>query len=336
MAMRASPDRDRLRLLTKVARLYHEQGVRQPEIAERLNLSQARVSRLLKEASELGIVRTIIVPPPGVHADIEDELIRRYGLRDVMVVDVEGSAGDITAALGASGATYLDMTLQNDDVIGVSSWSATLLAAVDAMRPRHTLNARQVIQLMGGVGSPDAQMQATRLTGRLATLTGAAPLFVPSPGLVGSATLQQALLTDPAVQTVREVWSELTVALVGIGTTTPSPLLRQSGNGLSDADQRTLRDAGAVGDVCLRYFDEAGQPVVADLDQRIIGIDRETLLGTARRIAIAGGQEKATAIRAAVLGRWVNILITDLGVAGHLLGAPPSGPSADRESVDHR
>lgn len=319
MAMRSSPDRDRLRLLTKVARMYHEKGTRQPEIAEQLNLSQARVSRLLKEASALGIIRTIIVPPPGVHADIEDQITARYGLRDVMVVDVEGTANDITVALGASGATYLDMTLQSDDVIGVSSWSATLLAAVDAMRPRHTLHADRVIQIMGGVGSPDAQMQATRLTGRLATLTGASPVFVPSPGLVGSATLQQALLTDPSVRSVREAWSELTVALVGIGTTTPSSLLRQSGNGLSDADQQALRHAGAVGDVCLRYFDEDGQPVETELDQRIIGIDRKTLLSTTRRVGIAGGREKATAIRAAVLGGWVNILITDLGVAVHLL-----------------
>src|SRR5687767_15095071 len=50
MLTRITPDRDRLRLLTKVARLYHEQGVRQPEIATRLHVSQARVSRLLKEA----------------------------------------------------------------------------------------------------------------------------------------------------------------------------------------------------------------------------------------------------------------------------------------------
>ena len=52
-----TPDRDRLRLLTKVARLYHEKGIRQPEIAAQLSLSQARVSRLLKEAVERGIVQ---------------------------------------------------------------------------------------------------------------------------------------------------------------------------------------------------------------------------------------------------------------------------------------
>ena len=38
-----------LRLMTKVARLYYEQGLRQAEIADRLDLSQSRVSRLLKQ-----------------------------------------------------------------------------------------------------------------------------------------------------------------------------------------------------------------------------------------------------------------------------------------------
>ena len=58
-------DRDRLRLLTRVARMYHERGIRQPEIAAQLSLSQTRVSRLLKEASERGIVRTVVIPPPA-------------------------------------------------------------------------------------------------------------------------------------------------------------------------------------------------------------------------------------------------------------------------------
>ena len=59
MAARITADRDRLRLLTKVARLYHEKGVRQPEIADQLHLSQARVSRLLKEASVRGISKLL-------------------------------------------------------------------------------------------------------------------------------------------------------------------------------------------------------------------------------------------------------------------------------------
>jgi predicted XRE-type DNA-binding protein len=36
-----------VRLMTKVARMYHERGIRQADIAEALNISQAKVSRLL-------------------------------------------------------------------------------------------------------------------------------------------------------------------------------------------------------------------------------------------------------------------------------------------------
>ena len=72
-AARYTPPLDgQLRLMTKVARMYHEQHIRQPEIAQRLHISQSRVSRLLKEAVNLGVVRTIVVTPPGVPHFIRD------------------------------------------------------------------------------------------------------------------------------------------------------------------------------------------------------------------------------------------------------------------------
>ena len=315
MPMRITADRDRLRLLTKVARLYHERGVRQPEIAATLNLSQARVSRLLKEASERGIIRTVVVPPPGVHAELEEHLAEKYALRDAVVVDVDGGRADVISALGSGAAAYLDATLIGGDVIGVSSWSSTLLAAVEVMRPKHAKVADRVVQVVGGVGSPEVQLQATRLTGRLAEVTGASPVFVPSPGLVGSPELREALMADPGVQAVQEQWSRLTVLLVGIGTLEPSPLLRRSGNSLAEHEQEELRRAGAVGDVCLRYFDSGGEPIESSFDQRVIGIARDDLMQVPRRVGVAGGTGKAAAIRGAVRGGWVNILITDLDVA---------------------
>jgi DNA-binding transcriptional regulator LsrR (DeoR family) len=57
---------EELRMLTRVARLYHTERLRQAEVAERLSLSQSGVSRALRRASELGIVRTVVVPPPGL------------------------------------------------------------------------------------------------------------------------------------------------------------------------------------------------------------------------------------------------------------------------------
>src|ERR1700712_3902261 len=104
---------EHIRLLVKVARLYHEREVRQPEIATRLHMSQPRVSRLLKEASELGIVRTTVMAPAGVHADLEEQLEAHFGLSEVVVADT-GDLSDetgITRALGSAAASYLETTL---------------------------------------------------------------------------------------------------------------------------------------------------------------------------------------------------------------------------------
>jgi DNA-binding transcriptional regulator LsrR (DeoR family) len=114
-------------------------------------------------------------------------------------------------------------------------------------------------------------------------------------------------------------WQNLTMALVGIGSLQPSQLLRASGNAIDPADQNKLRALGAVGDVCNRYFDIDGQLVQSDLDSRVVGINPETLRAIPRRIGLAGGTRKHDAIRAALTGNWVNVLVTDLSTARALL-----------------
>ena len=54
-----------LRLISRVAQMYHVEHKRQAEIAEHLRLSQATVSRMLKRAETEGIVRTSVIPPAG-------------------------------------------------------------------------------------------------------------------------------------------------------------------------------------------------------------------------------------------------------------------------------
>lgn len=317
---RRQPSADHLRLLTKVAKLYHEQGVRQPQIAAQLHISQPRVSRLLKQAVVAGIVRTVVIPPGGVHTELEDAVEQRYGLREVIVVDASGEDdAHIIPALGAAAAVYLETTLTGGDRIGISSWSSTLLATVESMTPRPTQVAEEVVQVLGGVGNPAAQARAARLIGRLADLTGAAPVLLPVPGLVGSVSARRTLVKDPVVSEVMEAWSRLTLLLVGIGSLEPSPLLRESGNAMTPEEQKVLQDQGAVGDICLRFFDDEGKPIRSEFDQRVLGLSAaQVRTDDVRSVGVAGGMRKYAAIRAALLGHWVDVLITDRTVAERL------------------
>lgn len=298
--------------MTKVARLYHEHRIRQPEIARRLHISQARVSRLLKQAELEGIVRTTVVVPGGVRTELEEALEESYGVREVVVVEcLDTSDEGIAYELGVAAATYMEATLTGRDVVGISSWSATLLAAVDAMRPLPRAAAKRVVQLFGGVGNPAAVAHAARLTHRLAELTGAKPTFLLAPGIATSAEAREALMQDQFVREALAALDEVTLALVGIGALEPSTLLESSGNIFSEHELRTLGMRGAVGDICLRFFDADGRPVASDLDQRVIGVTLDQLRRVERCVGVAGGARKYDAIRAALLGGWINVLITD-------------------------
>ena len=315
---------EELRLLTRVARMYHEDGLRQGEIAASLHLSQPRVSRLLRRATETGIVRTVVTPPPGLHAELEDRLRDVYGLLDAVVADAPESGRDVTPALGAATAAYLETTLTSGERLGVASWSATLMAAAEAMPRRTTIQAEQIVQLVGGLGTPRVQMRATGLVARLADLTAARAVLVPAPGLLPSQSVRDALVADPGVAAGMAAWDELTMALVGIGSLEPSSLLEASGNAIGPFELGLLRQLGAVGDVCFRFFDSVGVPVGSDLDRRVLGISVEQIRAIERRIGVAGGSRKLPAIRAALLGRWINVLVTDAASAQHLVDAAPS------------
>jgi DNA-binding transcriptional regulator LsrR (DeoR family) len=309
---------DELRLITKVAHLYHERNLKQSDIAEQLDLSQATVSRLLKRAKKEEIVRTVVSIPPGAYPDLEEKLQCLYNLKDAVVVDCAND-DDPIREIGAAAAYYLETSLKQKEVIGISSWSGTLLATVDAMHPLSRSIAARVIQILGGVGNPSAEVHAARLTGRLAALVNGETVFLPAPGVVGSADSMRVLLDDQFVQESLALFDQITLALVGVGSVSPSHLLASSGNVFSSEELDVLRQHGAVGDVCLRFFDQAGKPVVTPLNERVIGIGLEQLKRVDRSVGIAGGRRKHKAIRGALTGGWINVLITDRFTAESLV-----------------
>lgn len=318
--IRSGDSDQQMRLMVKVSRMYHERNVKQSQIAHELHISQPRVSRLLKRSLEVGIVKTVVMPPAGVHADLEDQLESKFGLLEAVVVDSPSVDEDeLVHALGPATATYLESTLMGAEQIGISSWSSNLLAAARAMHSSSSAVVSDVVQLVGGVGDPRAQIKANQLITTFASVTGAVPLFFPAPGLLGTPEARESLMADPAVQEISNHWTDLTTALVGIGALDPSPLLRESGNAIADNEQARLREAGAIGDVCYRFFDEDGALVPSDLNERVMGIEPERLRAIPRRIGVAGGVRKHAAIRGALLGSWVNVLITDVTTASALM-----------------
>jgi DNA-binding transcriptional regulator LsrR (DeoR family) len=310
---------DELRLMAKIARMYYTQGLRQTEICDRLNIHQSTVSRVLKRAEREGIVRISVSVPPGTHTELEDALQSRYGLLEAVVVDSLQGDEQLARDLGAAAAFYLETTLKPNEIIGISSWSAALLAMVNAMHPTQRWKDTRVVQILGGVGNPSAEVHATQVTRRLADLIGGEATLLPAPGVIGSSEAREVLLKDRFVREAVEWFPALTLALVGIGATEPSRALASSGNVFSPQELKLLAARGAVGDICLRFFNRAGEQVITELNERVISIELSELRKVRRVVGVAGGQRKRDAIAGALACKLVNVLITDFATAEYLL-----------------
>jgi DNA-binding transcriptional regulator LsrR (DeoR family) len=315
---RASQPRDP-RLLTKVSRLYYEQQFSEAEIAVRLHLSRPKVSRLLRDARQAGIVQIMIVPPPGIHTALETELEQVFQLQEAIVVEAgEPYNLDLSArTLGAAAARHLQESLQPGEVIGIS-WGKTLSWMVSAIRPQPTPRAK-IVQIIGGLGQPTANVHATDLSRRLAGALDCELALLPAPGIMDSRQSKEAVLSDSHIQHALSLFKDITVAYVGIGAPTPDSVLVRDGSIITRAEIDQLVAMGAVGDIALRFFDAHGDPLRSELDERVIGITLDELRHIDRVVGVAGGPDKLAAVRGALLGGYIDVLITDQRMARLLL-----------------
>ena len=320
--VKTPPTASTRRMIATVAWLYHQRGLRQNEIAERLRISQSRVSRLLEQAIEVGIVRTTVVLPKDEQSVLEQELSAAYDLREAHVHDlgIVADESQLVRELGQLLALYWETTPMNAQIVGFTSWSRTLQETVRTMRPLPGAGTRYVVELVGDLGPPILQHQAAQNTQLFADLTGAEPMFLRVPGVMVSAEIKRTLLEhDAHARAALARLDQLDLALSGIGAGGIVPPLRAGDNFFTDQQVAQAVKRGAVGELNLRFVAEDGTPVPTDFDDLVVGVTLSQLRKADRRLGVAGGRSKFRAIRAALLGGWLNVLVTDSTTAQWLV-----------------
>jgi DNA-binding transcriptional regulator LsrR (DeoR family) len=313
------PATDELRLLVKVSRFYYEDGLNQDAIKDRLGLSRSKVSRLMAQAREVGIVQISVVSPEGLYLDREARMEERFGLLEVLIVEAQPSDGQdtVSRAIGNAAAGYLVRTLQPRATVGFA-WGSTLRHMAMALTP-HRFPDVQLVQIIGGLGQPEAEVHATELCRSVSRSLGCRLTLLPVPGIVADQRTRRALISDVHVQRALEALAHLDLAVVGIGAPTPDSVTMRDGSIISQAELDALFRKGAVGDIALRYFDADGRGVESEINDRIIGITLEQLKRGPKVVAASGGPDKVPAIRAALRGRLIDVLVTDSVTAERLL-----------------
>ncbi len=299
------------RLLNKVSRYYYESNLSEEQIANRLHLSRSKVSRILKQAREVGVVQINIISPSGIFPELEHQLEEKFNLREAYVVDVFDPTSQeiVTRALGSAAAHHLQDTMRDGDIIGFS-WGSTLSAMASSIRPQRYMN-NQVVQLIGGLGPPNSESHATGLCRRVAMFLNCDLTLLPAPGIMANLEAKNAVLMDIHVKNALSMFSQVNLAYVGIGAPTQNSVTIRDGSIITPEELEDFKKRGGVGDIALRFYNAQGKPIHSPVDDLVIGISLDELIAINTVVGVSGGPEKTTSIKAALLGGYLDVLITD-------------------------
>lgn len=308
---------ERNRLLVKISQLYYEEGMNQQDIAARLGISRPHVSRMLTAAKQEGIVQISIKNPYSAEQQIERALIERFGIHDALVVDApQDDEPKLHEQLGRTCAVLLESVLKDNDIIGIMA--GRTVAATTSEIDYFPRSGLQFVPLVGGWGSEGAVWHANSNTMSIADKLKSKYWQLHAPAVVTHEETGKLLKQEPEIARVLQIAQRCSVALIGIGEVSDQASIVQSGNFTGD-DLALVTANGAVSSLCASFLDAQGNTIDGPGKDRMIGLTATELRGIPNVIAVAGGLKKAAAITAALRGKWIDILVTDLATAEAVL-----------------
>lgn len=283
-------------LMHTAAKLYYIEGVPQLQVAERMQVSTATVSRLLAGAREEGIVK-FEVPDLAEVDELGDALSAALGLTSVRVLESEKPAALATQVDGLLNASGLGA----GKVLAIG-WGRTVQSVIQAGLPR--LPGVIVVPTMGGMHQTASHFQINEFVRNVAEQTQGEACFLFAPSLA-SKELRDELLRDPATARVLELWGRTDAVIVGVGDFQHAQSMRD----MEFAPEMANRIAG---DVARHYFDVDGQIVDWPGYANLMAITPEQLRRAPLSIGVAVGRSKAQSIIGAARSGMINALVTDL------------------------
>ena len=295
-------------LATKAAWYYYMEDNTQAQIAEAMGVSRAKVIRLLEEARAQRIVQFSFRKNDSQRVSAEQLLIDRFGLKDAFVVPTPLDSSAINQSIAQGAAHYVSDHLREDGYlnIGYGDTVSRMLGFL-AKNREESLN---VVSLTGGVSYYLPSVGTTAYSMHL--------FLTPSPLVVSSRQVRDALLDEKSLQDVSTMTEYADMSVVGIGAAVEGATVLRNGI-LNEGELTVLKMQGAVGDVLNHFMDKDGNLIQTEIEDRVISTDLDKLRQLKNVVGVAGGKDKVSAIKAVLNGGYLNVLITDSDTAAELL-----------------
>ena len=296
-------------LLIAVAKMYYEEGKHQVEIAKTLDMSQAKVSRMLTRARERGIIRISVARFDPRVDELEQELQNRFGLKMAIVVKTSSRAPvkQVRGIVGHVAGPFIAERLRAAELIGITG-GRTMKQLVTSTE-LDTTYPLEVVQLMGNVNTSATPVDAIELGRKLTVRSGGIFHMLNTPAIVSDHETCRLFSQQPQIKKVLQFYDKVDLALVGIGLLDESILFDQ--NVVSRRDISYLREAGAVGEICGRFYDENGEECKTKFRDQVISIELKKLKKVNETVAVVVGRDRSLAIRSAIRSKLVTSLVID-------------------------
>jgi deoxyribonucleoside regulator len=296
-------------VLRMAATLYYEDGLGQNDVASLVRVSQTKISRLLAIALERGIVKITVERYAARLPKLEEQLCEKFRLRAAAVIKTAKNATRESArqTVGHFGAPWVASLFPNPGVVALGG-GRSVADVVHRFR-RGDVRRLTVVQAMGSIDSNISPVDALELGRAIVSLWGGEFLTLSTPAFVADKKTRDFFL---ASEQIRSVWQRLRkadAALVGVGPLEQSVYSERGV--LSASDVAQLRQAGAVGEICGRFFDDDGDECTSPWRNRAISIEPDHLRKIPQVIGVAAGADRAAAVAGALRGGLLKSLLID-------------------------
>lgn len=306
-------------LATKAAWFYYMENYTQHQIAEAMGLSRAKVIRLLEDAKTDGIIQFNFRKDDSTRVSLEKNLIAAYGLNDAFVVPTPLNEAALTHTISRAAALYVSDHLRPGGYLNIG-YGDTVSSMLGYLAKEHE-DPINVVSMTGGVSYYLPSVSSTAYAMHL--------FLIPSPLIVSSSEVRDALLGEKSIQEIYAMTEHADMSVVGIGAAVEGATVLRNGI-IRESELAILKMQGSVGDVLNHFYGSEGNPITTEIENRTISTDIEKLRTMKNVVGVAGGPEKVAAIKAVLRGGYLNVLVTDSKTAeGLLLSSASSSHSSD-------
>jgi DNA-binding transcriptional regulator LsrR (DeoR family) len=294
---------DDMSLVYRVAKYYYERNYTQNEISAMLSISRPQISRIIKYAKEIGMVKIKVLLSESLsNRQLSQELQAQYGFRDMIIAP--STVGSSTLCDVA--AEYLDRELPKYGKIGIG-WGQTIYGTSLLLRHHHGDFSGTFFPLAGNSGSNNPYLQTNSICDRFAEKFKGNAEFNNCP--IVSLKDQLTELQIKRIEKLEQAWENLQVAVIGVGGKVRSDMLYIEE--LPEIEMLQQQIPNIIGDILGTMFldNQAILKIPEEYQMSAISLEQFARIPTV--ICVAAGETKVDMLAFCLHKKMFDILITD-------------------------